>query len=214
MNKTSVFTLVDTVRWVTFPVKNWKKAPSVSDFANLRIWCNSNMANMGAHEKKSDREVWTLELVELVCFFKIYCKQQQQEQTITSMQSVCEQNDLNETFWLIMDFSLRLSSSPLTNIWELKQRRRQTQWERKKRNRFRLTKQQLCRCITLFCTFFLPSLHDYDVKMPIFTFCGRREHKKTFCSWTSSQSFRIQLQKNLPTVDELKEIEQDAAQLP
>ena len=179
MNKTSVFTLVDTVRWVTFPVKNWKKAPSVSDFANLIIWCNSNMTNMGAHEKKSNLAVWTLELVELVCFFKFYCKQQQQEQTITSMQSVCEQNDLNETFWLIMDFSLRLSSSPLTNIWELKQRRRQTQWERKKRNRFRFTKQQLCTCITLFCTFFfLPSLHDYDVKMPIFTFCGRREHKK------------------------------------
>ena len=55
------------------------------------------MTNMGAHEKRSDLAVWTLELVELV-FFKIYCKQQQQEQTITSMQSVCEQNDLNETF--------------------------------------------------------------------------------------------------------------------
>ena len=153
MNKTSVFTLVDTVRWVTFPVKNWKKAPSVSDFANLIIWCNSNMTNMGAHEKRSDLAVWTLELMELV-FFKIYCKQQQQEQTITSMQSVCEQNDLNETFWLIMDFSLRQGRSPLTNMWELKQRRRQTQWERKKRNRFRFTKQLLCRCSTLFCTFF------------------------------------------------------------
>lgn len=59
------------------------------------------MANMGAREKKSDREVWTMELVGLVCFFKIYSKQQQQqqqEQTITSMQSVCEQNNLNETF--------------------------------------------------------------------------------------------------------------------
>ena len=88
-------------------------------------------------------------------------------------------NRMNETFWLIMDFSLRQGRSPLTNMWELKQRRRQTQWERKKRSRFRLTKQQLCTCITLFCTFFfLPSLHDYDVKMPIFTFCGRREHKK------------------------------------
>ena len=27
--------------------------------------------------------------------------------------------------------------------------------------------------------FFLSSLHDYDVKMPNFTFCGDREHKKT-----------------------------------
>ena len=25
----------------------------------------------------------------------------------------------------------------------------------------------------------LPSLHNYDVKLPIFTFCGGREHKIT-----------------------------------
>ena len=197
MNKTSVFTLVDTVRWVTFPVKNWKKAPSVTDFANLIIWGNSNMTNMGAHEKKSDLAVWTLELVELVCFFKIYCKQQQQEQTITSMQSVCEQNDLNETFWLIMDFSLRQGRSPLTNMWELKQRRRQTQWERKKRNRFRFTKQQLCRCSTLFCTFFfftvIARLRRENAYFHVLWKTWTQE--KTFCSWTSSQSFRIQLQK-------------------
>ena len=211
-NKISVFTLVDTARW---PLKNWKQGPSVSDFANLIIWYNSNMTNMGAHEKKSDLAVWTLELVELVCFFKIYCKQQQQEQTITSMQSVCEQNDLNETFWLIMDFSLRLSSSPLTNMWELKQRRRQTQWERKKRNRFRLTKQQLCTCITLFCTFFFAVIARLRRENAYFHVLWKTwTQEKTFCSWTSSQSFRIQLQKNLPTVDELKEIEQDAAQLP
>lgn len=80
---------------------------------------------MGAHEKESDLAVWTMELV---FFFKIYCKQQQQKQkqTITSMHSVCEQNDLNETFWLIMDLSLRLGRSSLTNIWELKQRRKAT----------------------------------------------------------------------------------------
>ena len=35
------------------------------------------MANMGAREKESDLAVWNLELVELVCFLKIYCKQQQ-----------------------------------------------------------------------------------------------------------------------------------------
>ena len=27
--------------------------------------------------------------------------------------------------------------------------------------------------------FFFPSLHDYDVKVPNFTFCGGREHKTT-----------------------------------
>ena len=39
-----------------------------------------------------------------------------------------------------------------------------------------------------------PSLHDYNVKMPIFTFCRWREHKKTmflFFTWTLIQSFRI-----------------------
>ena len=35
----------------------------------------------------------------------------------------------------------------------LKQRRRGRQRERQKSNRFRLAKQQLCTCITLFCTF-------------------------------------------------------------
>ena len=43
----------------------------------------------------------------------------------------------------------------------------------------------------------LPSLHDSEVKMPNFTFCGEREHKATTCFvffWTSIQSFRTQLQ--------------------
>ena len=34
----------------------------------------------------------------------------------------------------------------------------------------------------------LPSLHDYDLKVPNFTFCGGRKHKKTiffFSPWTS-----------------------------
>ena len=46
--------------------------------------------------------------------------------------------------------------------------------------------------------------------MPNFMFCGEREHKTTtffFFSWTSIQSFRIHLQKNLPTFDELNEME-------
>ena len=47
-----------------------------------------------------------------------------------------------------------------------------------------MAKQQLCSCITLFCTF----LHDYHVKIPIFTFSEGRERKNTaFFSffWTS-----------------------------
>ena len=46
--------------------------------------------------------------------------------------------------------------------------------------------------------------------MPKFTFCRGREHKTTtfvFFFWTLIHSFRFQLQKNLPTFDELDEVE-------
>ena len=39
------------------------------------------------------------------------------------------------------------------NNWEFKQRRRRRQREQLKRNKFRLAKQQLCTCITLFVHF-------------------------------------------------------------
>ena len=56
----------------------------------------------------------------------------------------------------------------------------------------------------------LPSLHDYNVKMPKFTFCRGWEHKAIsffFFSLTLIQFFRIQLQKHLPTFDEVSEME-------
>ena len=56
----------------------------------------------------------------------------------------------------------------------------------------------------------LPSLHGYNVKLPNFTFCRGQEQKTTtffFFSWTLMQSFRIQLQTNLP-FDELNKMEQ------
>ena len=46
----------------------------------------------------------------------------------------------------------------------------------------------------------LPSLHDYIVKLPNFTFCRGREQKKTtffFFSWTLMQFFRIQPPQNI-----------------
>ena len=60
----------------------------------------------------------------------------------------------------------------LENSRELKQRGRQ------KSNRFRLAEQQLCTCFTDFLYISLPSLHDYSVKVPNFTFCRGREHKQ------------------------------------
>ena len=53
----------------------------------------------------------------------------------------------------------------------------------------------------------LPSLHDYDVKLPHFWFCRGREQTDNNFSSTLMQSFRIQLQKNLPTFDELNVME-------
>ena len=57
----------------------------------------------------------------------------------------------------------------------------------------------------------LQSLYDYDVNVSNFTICRGREHETTttslFFSWTSIQSFRIQLENNLPTFDELNAME-------
>ena len=53
-------------------------------------------------------------------------------------------------------------------------------------------------------------MHDYDMEMPNFTFNGGREHKTptfSFFLWISIQSFRSQLEKKLPTFDELDEME-------
>ena len=55
---------------------------------------------------------------------------------------------------------------------------------------------------------FVARLH-YNVRVPNFTFCRGSEHKTipfVFFFWTLITSFRIQLQKNLPTFDELNEM--------
>ena len=57
----------------------------------------------------------------------------------------------------------------------------------KKSNTFRLAKQELCTCITLFWYISLPSLHDYDLKVPNFTFCGGCEHTRQRFSFSFPQ---------------------------
>ena len=55
-----------------------------------------------------------------------------------------------------------------------------------------------------------PSSHDCDVLKKLHVLLRISEHEKGtffFFSWTSEQSFRIQLQKNLPTFVELNEVE-------
>ena len=62
---------------------------------------------------------------------------------------------------------------------------------------------QLCTCITL-------SYTSCEIMCLYFTFCRGLEHKTTvfLCfSWTLIQSFRIQLQRNLPTFEELNVME-------
>ena len=53
-----------------------------------------------------------------------------------------------------------------------------------------------------------PSLHDYDVKIPNFTFVEdvKAGQRLFFFSGASIQSFRI-FQKEMPTFDELNEME-------
>ena len=54
--------------------------------------------------------------------------------------------------------------------------RTKQQWKQQEpeRNRFGLAKQRFYTCITLLLyIYFLPSLHNNDVKLPYFTFCGQ-----------------------------------------
>ena len=82
-----------------------------------------------------------------------------------------------------------------TVIRELKQRRPRRQRERQKT--IGLDWQNAFWYISL------PSLHDYNLKLPNFKFCGGREQKTvtfSFFSWTSIQRVRIPLQKKIANV--------------
>ena len=60
-----------------------------------------------------------------------------------------------------------------------------------------------------FLCIFLPSLHDYKVKVHDFTFCRGREHKTTtffFFSRTLVQFFGIQLRKKSPKFYKIKRV--------
>ena len=55
----------------------------------------------------------------------------------------------------------------------------------------------------------LPSLHNYDMKLPDFTFCGGREHKTTTSfSFAELRYSLLDLtpEKKLPTFDELNKM--------
>ena len=88
---------------------------------------------------------------------------------------------------------------------ELKQRRRRRQRERQKSNSFRLAKQQLCTCITLFCTFLCSHCTTTTWKCLISRFVKDVDTRQ----WLSfsfpelwKMFWRIQIWEKLPTFDE------------
>ena len=86
------------------------------------------------------------------------------------------------------------------NDREPKQQGRRRQRERQKTNKFRLAKQQLCTCITLFLYISLPWLQDYNVKCLISRFITRtwtQDNDFLFISWTLMKSFRIQFKEEI-----------------
>ena len=96
------------------------------------------------------------------------------------------------------------------NIRDLKIRQRRRQRERPKNNRLRLAKQQLCTCITLFCTFLcrpctnttrkcLISRFMENVNKLLWNFLSHSERGYGFSG--------IQLQESSPTFDKVSELE-------
>ena len=122
---------------------------------------------------------------------------------------------LNHIFWEsskcanLMTFLLRQRSSCST-FREFTQRRRQRQRQRQ-RQKEQDKQNNILHVHHAFLYISLPSLHDYSMKLPNFMFRRGREQKTTtfslFFSWTLMQSFRIQLQKNLPRIDKLNKME-------
>ena len=78
----------------------------------------------------------------------------------------------------------------------------QLQQEQQKSNRFTLAKQRLCTCIKVFLYISLQPLQRENALFHDLWRMGTQ-----FFSRTSIQSFRIQLQNNLPTSDKLNEID-------
>ena len=73
---------------------------------------------------------------------------------------------LQEQFNLHREYSVFVSPQCIVNNGKLKMRRRRE-------------RQQLCTCITLFCTFLCPSTPRLPVKMPNFMFCEGRKQAMT-----------------------------------
>ena len=87
------------------------------------------------------------------------------------------------------------------DISELKQRWRRPQWQREgeKSKRFRLAKQQLCACITLFCTFLCRRCTTKTWKCLISRFFDDVNSRRLF-TLTSFRSKQLQKKRTLANV--------------
>ena len=72
-------------------------------------------------------------------------------------------------------------ATSLQKLWGLYDPTTRRQQERPKQQQIQQAKQQLSTCTSLFCTFLCRFLHDYDVKLPNFTFSGGRKQATTKC---------------------------------
>ena len=92
---------------------------------------------------------------------------------------------------------------------ELKQRRRRRQRERQKSNRIRLTKQQLCKCISLFwtlrCRHCTIKTWNFLISRLIADVSTRQRFSFSFCELL--RSFRSHLQVKSPKFDKVKELD-------
>ena len=92
---------------------------------------------------------------------------------------------------------------PIDDSRELKQRRRRRRRERQKSYRFILAKQQLCTCITLFCTLLCRRCTTTTWKCLISRFVKDKNFLFLFLNFDTV--LRIQLQKNISSIWGIKQ---------
>ena len=92
---------------------------------------------------------------------------------------------------------------PIDDSRELKQRRRRRRRERQKSYRFILAKQQLCTCITLFCTLLWRRCTTTTWKRLISRFVKDKNFLFLFLNFDTV--LRIQLQKNISSIWGIKQ---------
>ena len=130
---------------------------------------------------------------------------QKSSKFILAKEELCTCSILFGTFFFLFRLLPRFTFYREGNM-ELKQRRRRQQRERQRSNRFDKQNNNFAHASS-FLYISLPSLQDYEVKAPNFTFFELKATTVFFFSCTLTQSFRIQRQKHMPTFDELHKME-------